>query len=508
MYKTWANYVIALCLGIFLTLTGATAQTVQKLDTVYHVTDSVRVYFPVSRSVFDFSFEGNGDRVEEIIDRLRKVRRNKVVQLDHVAVSSSSSPEGTFVFNEKLSRDRVMAIANYLKENYNATWDMMDLESNVVDWSRFHALVEQDRNVPEREKILELIEANDLTSIQALKGSATGDYLLENVYPYLRTSFAIFHYTVFLNQIDARIMEWEGMEDDEILTRNTRPEKLDTVTVEEIPIEVPEFEDLDEECPYVEKLPYIEKLEHKSIEDIPVPDVQTADTLMRSDEQILRQKAKRRFRIKWNPWENDYDDFVQDPDREWKRWKLARHESYLKTNVLAYPLLIPSLGYEWRPVNKFSFGAEGYYSAINWFSPNTKFRVLGLQAEARYWFRDNMYGPFTGIHFTFGWYNVATGGEYRYQDHQGKEPAYGTGLTLGYKVPFLPKLNRGRMGFEFTIGYGVMPLHYDMFYNVENGRKAGEGKKVYWGIDNAAINFVYRFAGNRNLKWWREDRDE
>ena len=129
---------------------------------------------------------------------------------------------------------------------------MMDLESNVVDWSRFHALVEQDRNVPEREKILELIEANDLTSIQALKGSATGDYLLENVYPYLRTSFAIFHYTVFLNQIDARIMEWEGMEDDEILTRNTRPEKLDTVTVEEIPIEVPEFEDLDEECPYVE----------------------------------------------------------------------------------------------------------------------------------------------------------------------------------------------------------------------------------------------------------------
>ncbi len=49
-----------------------------------------------------------------------------------------------------------------------------------------------------------------------------------------------------------------------------------------------------------------------------------------------------------------------------------------------------------------------------------------------------------------------------------------------------------------------MPLHYDLFYNVPNGRKAGEGQKIYWGIDNVAINFVYRFAGNRNLKWWRE----
>jgi hypothetical protein len=497
VYKTWTTYVLGLCLGIVLTLSGASAQKVQKLDTVYHVTDSVRVYFPVSRSVFDFSFEGNGERIDGIIDRLKRIRKNKIVGLDHVSIISSSSPEGPVSFNEKLSLDRVMSIANYLRENYHATWDMMDLEYRTVDWSRFHALLEQDPDVPEKDMVMDLVEKKDLPAVQALKGTETGNYLLENIYPYLRTTFAIFHYTVYLNQIDPRILDWEGMETDlEVLFP---PISLpDTVAIDEVEITAAEFESLPDSLPHVEKLAY------RPVQEQSIPAVQTAGSPVQEEEQTLRQKARRRFRMKWNPWEEDYDDFVQDPDRERKRWELARHESYIKTNVLAYPLLIPSLGYEWRPVNKFSFGAEGYYSAINWFSPNTKFRVLGLQAEARYWFRDNMYGPFTGIHFTFGWYNIATGGEYRYQDHQGKEPAYGTGLTLGYKVPFLPKLNRGRMGFEFTIGYGVMPLHYDLFYNVPNGRKAGEGQKIYWGIDNVAINFVYRFAGNRNLKWWRE----
>ena len=195
----------------------------------------------------------------------------------------------------------------------------------------------------------------------------------------------------------------------------------------------------------------------------------------------------------------------EEEDR--KPRKLIYHESYVKSNLLFYPLLIPNLGYEWRPLERFSFSAHGYYSALNWFSPGTKFRVLGLQAEGRYWFNNNMYGGFAGLHATFGWYNVASGGEYRYQDHKGKTPGYGTGITLGYKIPVFPKLNRGRMGLEFTIGAGIMPLHYDIYYNVPNGRLAGEDRITYLGIDNASVSLVWRFAGNRNIKWWKKEDD-
>lgn len=419
-----------------------------------------------------------------------------------------------------------MAIAEYLKKNYSADSTNMELESYVVDWDRFMRLVESDTSIPQKEKIKELIRKKDLDGIRNLKGKPEWDFLMKYIFPFLRTSFAVFHYSVLLNQIDPNITEWEGMEEDlareaagKSLTPDTTKRSTKDTTARDIPVIVPDVENPDitqqEEIEIQDfqnipdSLPHVEKLAVKVMDSLPLPVVQLADNLKRGGvDKDIKQKAKRRFNIKWNPWEENYDDFVQDPDREWKRWRIARHESYIKTNVFFYPLLIPNLGYEWRPLNKLSFGAQGYYSALNWFSPNTKFRVLGLQAGGRYWFRDNMYGPFAGVHFTFGWYNVAWGGDYRYQDHKGQKPAYGTGITLGYKVPVMPKLNRGRMGLEFTIGYGVMPLHYDIYNNVDNGRLVGENKMVYWGIDNASINFVYRFAGNRNLKWWREDRDQ
>ena len=539
MYKnlrTYIVFIVFVCLGIIVSTATASAQDVQKVDTVLHVTDSVRVYFPVSQSVFDFSHEGNGDRIEQILLRFRVVRKNKRVQLDHVSVTSSSSPEGSVPFNSKLSRDRVLAIANYLKEHYAATWDIMDLESQIVDWNLFERLVESDRNIPQRDSVMVLVRNKDLDAVRALKGTPEWDYLLENIFPYLRTSFAVFHYTVLLNQIDSTITYWEGMEEDLAQWAMEAVEKAEKAKEEarkadepvipepakDITQVIPEIADRQYETHIplpdslkVEKIParliaqFVDMVETSAQEETE-PEIVVAETpeWIPVPENEVQAKERRKRLFKFQLFREDDDFFIQEEDR--KPRKLFYHESYVKTNVLFYPLLIPNIGYEWRPFERISFAAHGYYSAVNWFAmDDTKFRVLGLQVEGRYWFRDNMYGPFAGFHATFGWYNVAWGGDYRYQDHQGKTPGYGTGITLGYKVPFMPRLNRGRMGVEFTIGAGVMPLHYDIFYNVPNGRLAGEDRITYWGIDNATISFVWRFAGNRNMtKWWRKNKED
>jgi hypothetical protein len=44
---------------------------------------------------------------------------------------------------------------------------------------------------------------------------------------------------------------------------------------------------------------------------------------------------------------------------------------------------------------------------------------------------------------------------------------------------------------EFAIGAGGYNLHYDRFYNVDNGKLVDTYHKIYWGIDNAAINISY-----------------
>ena len=528
------------CLGLNASLTTASAQDVQKVDTVLLVTDSVRVYFPLNQSVFDFSYENNGDRIEQILLRFRVVRKNKRVQLDHVSVTSSSSPEGPVPFNQKLSRDRVLAISNYLKEHYSATWDVMDLESRIVDWNLFYKLVDEDKSIPNRDSVKVLVRNQDLDAVRALKGTPVWDYLLKNVFPYLRTSFAVFHYTVLLNQVDSTITYWEGMEEDLAEwareadeaagkaretgetndVRETGQAEQRPQTARDISQVIPTLKDRQystyiplPDSLIVDKIPsrliaqYVDLLETTQEEEAQ-QEIVVADTpeWISVPENELQAKERRRRLHRFQLFREDNDFFIQEEEDREPR-KLIYHESYVKSNLLFYPLLIPNLGYEWRPLERFSFSAHGYYSALNWFSPGTKFRVLGLQAEGRYWFNNNMYGGFAGLHATFGWYNVASGGEYRYQDHKGKTPGYGTGITLGYKIPVFPKLNRGRMGLEFTIGAGIMPLHYDIYYNVANGRLAGEDRITYLGIDNASVSLVWRFAGNRNIKWWKKEDD-
>lgn len=169
---------------------------------------------------------------------------------------------------------------------------------------------------------------------------------------------------------------------------------------------------------------------------------------------------------------------------------------YLKTNFLTYPLnLTANLAVEVEIGRHFSVSVPFYYSALNWFKNNIKFRVAGSQPEVRYWFRRDFTGFYVAAHATFGWYNVAVGGRYRYQDHATKSPVFGGGINAGYRLPF----GNSRWALEFSLGAGYMPLYYDTFFNVENGALAEEGLwKHYWGPDHAAVTLSFRFGKRRN----------
>lgn len=163
---------------------------------------------------------------------------------------------------------------------------------------------------------------------------------------------------------------------------------------------------------------------------------------------------------------------------------------YLKTNTLFYLILIPNIAVEWQFADHWSVSLPFYYSALDWFSRETKFRVLGVQPEFRYWFNDNMRGFFVGAHGTFGWYNVATDGDYRYQDHKRGSPSLGGGIDAGYKIR-LGRREDSRWGMEFALGAGVLPLHWDKFYNVKNGSFIEEGRWLWIGPDQASVSITY-----------------
>lgn len=166
---------------------------------------------------------------------------------------------------------------------------------------------------------------------------------------------------------------------------------------------------------------------------------------------------------------------------------------YVKTNALGLGLAIANAAFEIDLCKHWSFNLPVYYSAWDYFSETIKFRTLAVQPEIRYWFSEKNLsndGWYLGAHFGLAYYNIATDGEYRTQDHDGTSPALGGGLAVGYRLP-ISKNNRWKM--EFSIGAGAYKLHHDKFRNYLGGLLVNTEKKTYIGIDQASVSFSYTF---------------
>lgn len=168
---------------------------------------------------------------------------------------------------------------------------------------------------------------------------------------------------------------------------------------------------------------------------------------------------------------------------------------HLKTNFIALCMLIADFGVEADLCPHWSVALPVTFSGgIDYFISTIKFRNFTVQPEVRYWFRsDSNEGWFTGAHLKMAYYNFAFDGDYRYQDYRGRTPAFGGGLSLGYRKSL--SQNR-RWWMEFTAGAGIYPLHYDMFYNtpdVKDGQLYDTRKKTYVGLDQAAVTLSYSF---------------
>ena len=167
----------------------------------------------------------------------------------------------------------------------------------------------------------------------------------------------------------------------------------------------------------------------------------------------------------------------------------ARH-LYVKTNAMAWALLITNAEVEIDLDRHLTADMTLHCSTWNYFSNRCKYRVLSVYPGVRYWFDASNNGAFVGAHVGFASYNMAMNGDYRIQDHNGKSPAVGAGLSAGYRLSIS---HNGRWMAEACIGAGVYGLHYDKFYNESNGLRAATVKKTGICLDHASLSICYMF---------------
>ncbi|MCH5227066.1 MAG: DUF3575 domain-containing protein [Muribaculaceae bacterium] len=178
------------------------------------------------------------------------------------------------------------------------------------------------------------------------------------------------------------------------------------------------------------------------------------------------------------------DVFQSSAGNDWRR------RMYIKTDLPYWLMFWSNVAFEVDLAPHWSFNLPVYYSAMNYFRSDLKFRVFGFQPGIRYWFKGENRGAYLEAHYGMGWYNFAFGGNYRYQDHSRKTPAIGGGLAAGYRLPIS---KNGRWAMEFGGGVGVYRLHYDRFQNRPNGKLIDSRKKTLFGIDNINVSISYSF---------------
>lgn len=161
---------------------------------------------------------------------------------------------------------------------------------------------------------------------------------------------------------------------------------------------------------------------------------------------------------------------------------------FLKTNALGWGAALANIAVEADMASHWSAVIPVYWSAWDYFKSTLKFRTFAFSPEVRYWFSECNDGWFVGAHVGMAWFNIATDGEYRYQDRDGDSPAIGGGIAAGYRLPIS---RNKRWKLEFSLGAGVYSLRYDKFRNNSDGLFVSTNKKTYFGLDQAAITIAY-----------------
>lgn len=159
------------------------------------VSDSLRIHFQQSKSLFNESVAGNSMFYGSLADLLEMAKR-KDIEIVSVKIYGAASPEGGIDYNKGLSKRRADRIASYISEIGNGRI-FPEVVAVGRDWKGLLALAVADSELPSREATLDLLcrlampndkESEDrmFAQLKALDGGKPYRYMYNRLFPELR----------------------------------------------------------------------------------------------------------------------------------------------------------------------------------------------------------------------------------------------------------------------------------------------------------------------------------
>ena len=182
------SYVVSSMLSFVDTVPRYRIKVIDKFVTVE---DRNYIQFFVGDTRVVDTQDDNRRQLDKITSLMRQIVEQQEFWVDTITLTATSSPEGTYAFNDRLSQGRAAALKRYLVRRYGRSIDtMLTVRWVAEDWAELTNRIRTDREIVNRDAILELIaeEKNPDRREQAIRQQFSKEYayIRSVIYPQLR----------------------------------------------------------------------------------------------------------------------------------------------------------------------------------------------------------------------------------------------------------------------------------------------------------------------------------
>ncbi len=153
---------------------------------------SAFITFKVNQIVLEPAYMNNPVELGKIQASIDSVKEQPDLTIKHVAIQGFASPEGGYQNNVRLSIGRTEALCSYVEKLYSFAPGMIERGNTPVNWPGLEEWLETN-TINDGKAILELVRDQSIADEQRntllrQRYPSQYQYLLQNVYPWLRRS--------------------------------------------------------------------------------------------------------------------------------------------------------------------------------------------------------------------------------------------------------------------------------------------------------------------------------
>lgn len=158
--------------------------------------DKAAIFFKINSAKIENMLENNDANLKTISNLLKQIRRNKDAKLTGITVIGIASPDGSYDFNDKLSKERASIAKHYLVDNCNVKANMIKTENIAEDWDGLVKLL-NNANISDRNTLISMIQSNktDAEKNMILRSSRNFNTIAKDLLPKLRRTIYKVNFT-------------------------------------------------------------------------------------------------------------------------------------------------------------------------------------------------------------------------------------------------------------------------------------------------------------------------